>query len=391
MASRIYSLLQGYYNGWHDAERADFDDSYRRFDESYRAYLTTITRTDDRRAFDLATMQLVASLHNAHTSFDDRWLETHYGGSLGFYAEPVQGQWVVTRSDVPTLRVGDAIVAIDGQTIEAFFQAARSYLMDSDEHELEEDLFASSYLFPKEFSVTLSDHRTVRVARPPSTGSSQSPEAVEGRWLEPDRIAYIRIPGFSGIASESEALAFVHQFKAARGLIIDLRGNPGGFGNPPLELQAALMDRPFRAWRESLGRFASSQGNRTELVSENSWAAPETGMNLGVYTGPLVILVDHICASYCEDFVMPFKDNHRATVVGDTTAGTYAQTYFTAFDNGMQLNIAVTHEVFPDGSPFEGVGIAPDIALTPTIEDIRSRTDVVLARGVEALRSLRAR
>jgi carboxyl-terminal processing protease len=104
-----------------------------------------------------------------------------------------------------------------------------------------------------------------------------------------------------------------------------------------------------------------------------------------------VILVDHICASYCEDFVMPFKDNHRATVVGDTTAGTYAQTYFTAFDNGMQLNIAVTHEVFPDGSPFEGVGIAPDIALTPTIEDIRSRTDVVLERGVEALRSLRAR
>jgi carboxyl-terminal processing protease len=377
MASRVYATVEAYFIAGPPPV----------FDDAYQHYISSITGTDDRRAFDLATMRLLAVLHSGHSWFDDQWLESHDGGALGFYAEPVQDHWTVMRSTRSDVRVGDVISAIDGTAMEAFYQDARPYLMDSDERSARLDLFNSPYLLPKSFIATFADHRTVRITRGPSAGVSPDRERVEGKWLEPDRIAYIRIPTFAGIVPESDALALVRQFRNARGLIIDLRGNPGGFGNPHVELLASLMDRPFRAWRESLGRFTSSSGNLGQLVSGNAYIEPPHGMDQGVFTGRLVLLVDRGCASFCEDFVMPFKDNHRATVIGDTTAGTYAQTHYTAFANGMRLSMALTRVVFPNGNTFEGVGIAPDVAVTPTVDDIRAHTDVELQRALVILRA----
>src|ERR1700691_5567041 len=74
VASKVYSTLQGYFNGWQDAQRAEVDQNSRLFDESYKNYLRNITSTDDRRLFDLETMRLVALLHNGHTWFSDHWL-----------------------------------------------------------------------------------------------------------------------------------------------------------------------------------------------------------------------------------------------------------------------------------------------------------------------------
>jgi carboxyl-terminal processing protease len=134
-----------------------------------------------------------------------------------------------------------------------------------------------------------------------------------------------------------------------------------------------------------VARVASPAGDHAEIVEGEDWVRPERGVASGLYRGRLIILVDGGCASYCEDFVMPFKDNQRATVIGDTTAGTYAQTHFTTFDYGMELNIAATRMTFPDGRPFEGVGIAPDIVIEPTVDAIRSHDDVALTRALEIL------
>lgn len=385
VASKVYSTIQGYFNGWQDGQRADADQNGRAFDQSYRNYLQRITNSDDRRLFDLETMSLVALLHNGHTWFTDRWLQENYGQELGFYTKPVQGRWVVTRTDLPELKLGDEISAINQETVEEFFQAARKYLADSNERSEREDLFASGFLFPQQFSLTLSDRRSVNIVRQPRLDQSESRDTVEGRWLEPNSFAYIRIPSFNGVRIESAAIALVEKFKNAKGLIIDVRGNPGGYGNPPRALQSALIGRSFRSWRESSARLLSATGV-SEVVSGSKTTTPEGG-STRPYGGVIAILVDHQCASFCEDFVMPFKDNHRATLVGETTAGTYSQTYFTNFDNGMMLNVAVSHEVFPNGDPFEGVGISPDIQVVPTVDDIRSHSDIVLSRALHLLES----
>jgi carboxyl-terminal processing protease len=101
------------------------------------------------------------------------------------------------------------------------------------------------------------------------------------------------------------------------------------------------------------------------------------------YTGKLILLTDRACSCACEDFVMPFKFAKRATLVGETTAGTYSMTRHLDLPNGMMLNISAVRHTFPDGSRFEGVGIAPDAALENTAEDLRAGRDKVLARALE--------
>jgi hypothetical protein len=194
VASKVYSTLQGYFNGWQDAQRAGADQNGRLFDESYKNYLRNITSTDDRRLFDLETMRLVALFHNGHTWFSDRWLQENYGGELGFYAKPVQGRWVVIRSHLPGLKTGDEINEIDEKPAEEFFQGARKYLADSNERSEREDLFDSVFLFPQQFSLTLSDGRKVKILRKQSADQSPSPDTIDGHWLEPNVFAYIRIP-----------------------------------------------------------------------------------------------------------------------------------------------------------------------------------------------------
>lgn len=377
IASRLYGTIQSYFNVWTDKDGADFD-------QHYRDYLQNILHTEERKAFDLETMRFVALLHNGHTWFNDSWLEAKYGSPLGFYAEPIQGRWVVTRSDVSQLRMGDVIADIDGKWVDDFFQENRIFLADSNERSQRTDLFTQGYLFPQQFDLTLSDGRKVRISRASDENRASPAEQVNGRWLEPKQLAYIRIPTFAGgVTTESAAIEMVKRFKGAHGLIIDVRGNPGdGISH---ELQAALMDRPFRSWRESLGRFSSARGNRSELISVEE--APLRGAESGMYVGPLVILIDAGCASACENFVMPFKDNHRGTLIGETTYGSYSDTYFTNFDNGMMLNTAVTRVSFPDGRSFESIGISPDILIERTVDDIRAGKDPVLTRAMEVLRS----
>ena len=92
-----------------------------------------------------------------------------------------------------------------------------------------------------------------------------------------------------------------------------------------------------------------------------------------VYSGELFILTDGDCTSACEDFVMPFKDNERAKIVGGTTFGSSGQPYVHRFENGMTFRISAKREYFPDGSDIEKVGIKPDVEVEPKPADLRSR------------------
>ena len=81
---------------------------------------------------------------------------------------------------------------------------------------------------------------------------------------------------------------------------------------------------------------------------------------------------------------MPFKIARRAQLLGETTAGTSSSTNFTHFENGMMLNVTSVRHTFPDGSRFEGVGIAPDVEVPITAQDLKAGRDIVLDRALKA-------
>lgn len=81
-----------------------------------------------------------------------------------------------------------------------------------------------------------------------------------------------------------------------------------------------------------------------------------------------------------------FHDRDRAGVVGDMTYGSSGRPFTIDLGDGIRAAVSTKREYFPDGSPFEGIGIAPDLRVVPTPEDRRTGRDPALARALELLR-----
>lgn len=333
-ASKVYSQLQSYFSSGKRASDPSLD-------ASYKSYLRAVLATDDRRQFDLASMEFVAQLHNGHTIFWDAWLDKNNQKPLGFYAAPLDGKWVVQTSIHAGIKPGDVIADIDKTPIEAFFQQQQRYLSASSTAAQRHNLFLHPYLFPEQFTLTFEDGRNVVINR---SSVKEFETNAEGRWLKQGHTAYIRIPSFFYPVLEDKALDYISQFHTAKVLIIDIRGNPGGLR--PMRLLKALMDRPYRGWKEStaihIGSFESFQRGPQAEDPKNSMpdyfkgytdaltALGNAELMLGggtvlpsqpIFHGRLIILIDGGCISACEDLVEPFKDNGRATLIGETTQG----------------------------------------------------------------------
>lgn len=356
----------------------------KQFDRDYGEYIGQILgASDDRRSFDLASMALVATLHDGHTWFYDQWLRKQYGEPVGFVAWPIGGRWVVMSSEIGPLRAGDVIEAIDGTPTQQYFERSRKYISASSDRDAGVSFFDTPVLFPERFTLTLDGNRHVTIDRAHDK-KEEPPMKTEGRLLANRSIAYIKVPVLRGIATQAQALDYLRQFHEAKAVILDVRGNPGlGDGGA---LQRSLMDKPYPMWMEHsamrggllLRHYAGVYPGSAEVTTSEATASPADA----VYTGRLILLIDRGCVCACEDFVMPFKFSKRAVLVGETTAGSYSSTNFTQFENGMMLNIASVRHTFPDGSRFEGVGIAPDVEVEPTIEDLKTGKDVVLERAI---------
>jgi carboxyl-terminal processing protease len=169
----------------------------------------------------------------------------------------------------------------------------------------------------------------------------------------------------------------VRRFSTAPTLVVDVRGNGGGA--TPGKLIAALMNRPWRTWQE-VASHGVAPGARTIpptfTVRESRLQAPRPG----AYAGQVFLLVDRFCGSACEDFAMPFKDTGRGVLVGETTQGSSGNPYRADLGNGFSVAVGATRYRFPDGQPFEGVGIAPDVPVERRISSIVAGRDDVLDR-----------
>ncbi|MHB8418205.1 MAG: S41 family peptidase [Myxococcales bacterium] len=282
---------------------------------------------------------------------------------------------------------------------------ASAYAGGSSDSQREERVFDwAGVLFPERFVLGLQGGARVALTR--AEGSPERPKEPQGRWLAPG-VAYIQITSFAKPAFEVQALDLVRRFFSARTLIVDVRGNEGG--TEPTRLIEALMDRPYRRWAGSTplnvglanvyvdGAFPHQMLGDADAYhhgyvaayaehfrrAELRWESPVEQPAKTPFRGRLLLLVDRACGSAGEDFVMPFKDNGRATLLGEHTAGNDGQPYWYAFGNGMRVAIGAVEDRFPDGSPFDGIGIAPDIEIEETVDSLRAGRDPVLERARE--------
>ncbi|MEO7144729.1 MAG: hypothetical protein ABI165_14620 [Bryobacteraceae bacterium] len=169
MASKICATILQYFGHWQAVPDLNLD-------AAYGQYLNKISATDDRVAFDLATMELLGRLRNGHTDFGDRWLWKTHGQPLGFWLElsgnsrttecggsvlpvalmgaaapcaPVDGKWIVRDASIEGLEAGEVVTAIDGRPTAEFAGERTKYIAASDDRARRAKVFFSGFLWPE--------------------------------------------------------------------------------------------------------------------------------------------------------------------------------------------------------------------------------------------------
>jgi carboxyl-terminal processing protease len=373
IASRIYAMVEQYFAHWDGVSHDDVE-------AAYRDYIDGANRAVERKDFDLATMRFIAQLRNGHTQFFDNQLD---GRPLTFRLLEVEHEWVVVNSQNTRLPRGIVVRTLNGTPVEDFVREQAQYVAASNDRLARTHVFSYPGLFPERVSVGLQNGDTVVVDRAIRGDAAEAAtvRASEGRWLQDGRVAYIRIPAFGEPAYERSAMDLVRQFTPSPNLIVDVRGNGGG--TTPRQLIGALMNRSWRTWQETTPQRISLFDAQGIPPIEASRPSRPQSPSKDAYGGRLFLLVDRFCGSACEDFVMPFKDTGRAIVIGETTQGSSGNPYRADLGNGMSIAIGAVRYRFPDGADFEGVGIAPHVALARTLADIAHNRDAVLERAQE--------
>jgi carboxyl-terminal processing protease len=113
------------------------------------------------------------------------------------------------------------------------------------------------------------------------------------------------------------------------------------------------------------------------------WQEPE-GMNQ-YYPGRIILLIDRFVGSAAEDFILLFKDNSRAIIVGECTWGSTGQPVIRQFGEDIRMAIGAIRAYFPNGDPFEGIGIMPDVEVPNIRDDFYTSRDAILLKALELL------
>jgi carboxyl-terminal processing protease len=158
------------------------------------------------------------------------------------------------------------------------------------------------------------------------------------------------------------------RFRSADGVIIDLRGNPGG-------LAAMIMGIAghFVADRATLGVMRTRDSELRFAV--NPRLVSSVGERVEPYAGPLAILVDGMTGSASECFAGGLQSLGRARVFGQTSMGQALPALFDRLPNGDVLIHAWGDFVTGTGVRIEGRGVVPDEPVALTREDLLAGRD----------------
>jgi len=165
-------------------------------------------------------------------------------------------------------------------------------------------------------------------------------------------IAYINITDFTeSTPDELDTAMRDLNDNNAKGIIIDLRGNPGGLLDSVVEVASFFLHD---------GIVVQVRSNQGEIEIHNvNEDRPETNL-------PMVVLVDANSASGSEVLAGALQDHDRAKIVGTTTYGKGSVDALYPLSDGSGLYITIARWLTPDGRLIEGQGIEPDITLDIT-------------------------
>jgi C-terminal processing protease CtpA/Prc len=367
--------------------------------ETGRLYRRRLDATESSDEFYKLMFQLVNELKDTHS-----WLQNYRlpqlaevaDLSIDLFQEKPFVVAVKPGSDASAAGVtaGWEVLSVDGLTIAETMEALRPHLHACSSErayrrEAGRHLLAGERESPATVKLRSLDGvtRTLTLRRLPGA-SVRPPVHAPGFDLtrqhfvhfgrHPSGAGYIRIESFNGheeIADEFDRA--LEGLRNTRGLVLDIRDNPGGFG------QSRIVGRLLRKRTLVCVSHVKKGPGHADFESREQFLGP-TGT--WQYTRPVALLVNDVTGSAADLFACQLRSARRVTTIGTTTHGNLSGVAaFAVLPCGLVVRISNGYVSDGKGRPIEGNGNIPDVEVETTIDDFLNHRDPVLDQAVRLL------
>jgi carboxyl-terminal processing protease len=266
---------------------------------------------------------------------------------------PIEG----SPADQAGLQPGDKVIAIDGEDMTGVApEEARLKVLGPEGTKVTLTVTREGAPDPLEFTITRAQIEI---------------RSAEGKMLE-QNIGYIDINTF-GEQTTSELRAALGDLlqQNPRGIIIDLRNNPGGYLSTSVEVASEFIDEGVVLYEEY------GDGRRDTHRALGNGQATDI---------PLVVLINEGSASASEILAGALQDYERATLVGVKSFGKGSvQNWVPLSNNQGAARVTIARWLTPDERQIDHIGLMPDVIVEMTAEDFESELDPQLDAAMETM------
>lgn len=324
-----------------------FTDVYMRIKRSY------VTEVEDSQLLDNAIKGMLSGLDPHSAYLDEREFRdlqvgtTGEFGGLGIEVGMEDGfiKVISPIDDTPAsragIRAGDLIIRLDDTPVRGMtLQDAVNMMRGERGTDITLTIMREGADGPMRITIT---RDTIRV------------RSVRWEELEPG-FGYVRITNFQARTARDlvRAVESLKEKGPLRGLVLDLRNNPGGVLNGAVGVSDAFLDAAgLIVYTE--GRLEDSQFRYTASPGDVAGGAP------------IVVLVNEGSASASEIVAGALQDHGRAIIMGSTTFGKGSVQTILPLARSTAIKLTTAKYFTPDGRSIQAEGIQPDIVLEPVV------------------------
>jgi carboxyl-terminal processing protease len=314
-----------------------YDGKLATLDDSHKAIETMLNSLGDRYTRFLD--------HDAFGDEKDQIAATLYGVGIQIGMDKTHKVVVIapidnTPASKAGLMPGDEIAEINGKVTKG----------------LSVEDAAKQIKGPKGTDVTLGINRSGKPMKFTMKRDEIHINAVQtAKMITPD-IGYIRLTSFISQDANKEMLKALSDLSGAKGIILDLRDNPGGLLTNAIEISNMFLDG-----RRDIVSTVDKDGYKTPAVSDGR---PVTKQ-------PLVMLINKGSASASEITSGALHDNNRALLVGERSFGKGLVQGITRLEDETGVNVTIAKYLTPNDIDINKKGITPDVTVELADKDYK--------------------
>ena len=188
----------------------------------------------------------------------------------------------------------------------------------------------------------------------------------------PEDVQYIRLSSFISKNAGAEVQEILDKCDNKKGIILDLRSNPGGLLTNAIYISDMLLQGGVIVSTVDRDRYKTTTRARYGQMTQK----------------PLVVLINKGSASASEILSGALKDNHRATIVGEQSFGKGLVQEINRLPDEAGMNITIQRYLTPSGQDINKKGITPDVVVELKEEHVNTKNDVQLKKALEVLEEM---